>query len=458
MLAGCGQRTLEPGDDPGAGPGNGSTPIAMERVGQLPSCSEFAMATAPPEWYADDPVYVGNADHILEDVQTWAEAQPGFEEFWFDPDHHRWITLAFSEGDIDALQEQIRAEFPGEGVVAVQVPYSWDELEELQQEVFMGLPDEATGSSWFSAGRGVVEVQLNAPSPEAAAFLNGYLDEPVCADALPASMTVPEEPQPTAGEAWRLLGESWEGEVYRSGVATTAAQYTALWAMAGLDGEPPAVDFETEIALWFAPAESGSCPYRMDDVVVAGALVHTELVTPGPPGACTDDANPHSFVVALERAALPEGPFRVQPEARDPYPGTADERTVVDVDLSAPGSSATDEQIGLDPGLTTPGPGAGAARPGDLVEVGYPFTLAVPIAPGAAEPVCLGELNEVSWVAAAPTDWPPEWKDEAQEGGGELILEALMQEGPSPSLVLEHAGIEMEFAVATGEQSLSCGG
>ena len=33
--------------------------------------------------------------------------------------------------------------------------------------------------------------------------------------------------------------------------------------------------------------------------------------------------HPHAFVVAVERQLLPEGPFRVQLEARDPYPGTA---------------------------------------------------------------------------------------------------------------------------------------
>lgn len=57
---------------------------------------------------------------------------------------------------------------------------------------------------------------------------------------------------------------------------------------------------------------------------------------------------------AVERELLPQGPFRVQLKARDPYPGTAEERTVVDVDLSAPASTATDEQLHLDPALAIP--------------------------------------------------------------------------------------------------------
>ncbi|NLF03924.1 MAG: hypothetical protein GX593_02785, partial [Actinomycetales bacterium] len=56
-------------------------------------------------------------------------------------------------------------------------------------------------------------------------------------------------------------------------------------------------------------------------------------------------ANPHAYVVAVERSLLPEGPFHVQLDADDPPWGAPEERTHVDVDLRAPGSEATDAQI-----------------------------------------------------------------------------------------------------------------
>ena len=160
--------------------------------------------------------------------------------------------------------------------------------------------------------------------------------------------------QVTAGEGWRLLGEGLTGEPYRTAVATTDDQLDAVWRSAGLDGEPAEVDWEREIAVWFGAVQGTGCPVRLDGVVVTEDLVHGDIVVPGEPDACADDANPHAFVVAVSRDVLPDGPFRVQLEARDPYPGEPEERTVVEVGLAAPGSTATDEQIHPDPALAGP--------------------------------------------------------------------------------------------------------
>ena len=55
---------------------------------------------------------------------------------------------------------------------------------------------------------------------------------------------------------------------------------------------------------------------------------------PGNPRACTDDANPRAFVVALARDRLPEGAFAVQLDAEDP-PG-APRSAPGDGDLTRP--------------------------------------------------------------------------------------------------------------------------
>lgn len=171
--------------------------------------------------------------------------------------------------------------------------------------------------------------------------------------------TVPVGPQPTDGPGWRLLGEQdATGEPYRTGVATTDTQLTALWAESGLPGAVPALDWQTEIALWFGAVHGTTCPIRLDGVVVDGATVHAMTVVPGSgptSHSCTADAVAHSYVVAVRRSTLPGGAFTVQLDAADPPSGAQRERTRVDVGLRAPGSSATDVQ--LDPAPSAPAAG-----------------------------------------------------------------------------------------------------
>jgi hypothetical protein len=164
-----------------------------------------------------------------------------------------------------------------------------------------------------------------------------------------------EGPQPDGGDGWRLLGAARSGTAYRTGVATTPAQYARLWEDSGVGGEAPDVDFEREVAIWFGAVYGSGCEVRLDDVVVdeERRLVHAELVIPGVHQACNDDANPAAYVVAVERDRLPEGRFSVQLGPDDPPAGVPEERTVVDVDLRAPGSTARDEEIHLDEDLVT---------------------------------------------------------------------------------------------------------
>lgn len=169
--------------------------------------------------------------------------------------------------------------------------------------------------------------------------------------------TVPTGPQPTGGPGWRLLGEQDRtGEPYRTGVATTPAQLTALWAESRLPGAVPALDWQTEIAVWFGAVHGTTCPIRLDGVVVDGTTVHAMTVIPrsGPTlHSCTADALAHSYVVAVQRSVLTDEAFTVQLGAAEPPRGAQRERTRVDVSLRAPGSSATDAQLDPPPGTGT---------------------------------------------------------------------------------------------------------
>lgn len=342
---------------------------ATDGFAGFPSCDDTALIAADPALYRDQPHY-GNAVELTEDVRVWAADQGGFEELWLDRERNGWVTVGFhgDDVDVDVLQERVAAAFPGEGVVVVEVPYSLRDLETLANRVVPVLADaDATPTGGLSLGvpRGRLGLSGVPATPDAEAALRQFAGEPLCVDVVDPAAFVPEGPQPTAGDGWRLLGhEQGAGQAYRSGVATTDEQLATLWAQSGLDGEAPEVDWQAEVVVWFGAVYGSSCPIRLDDVVVTGTTVRGELVVPGsgPYSACTEDANPHAFVVAVDRDVLPAGPFVVQLGAADPPPGVPEERTVVDVDLSAPGATATDAQIHLD---LDAGP-----QPGPLLEDG----------------------------------------------------------------------------------------
>ena len=334
----------------------------------FPSCVDASTITADAALYRDEPRY-GNAFELVARVRAWASAKAGFEELWLDTDHNGWVTVGFHGADVEdiaALQEQVAEEFPGEGVVVVAVPYTLAELQALMDRVMPSLAaaDAPVGGVGLDVPRGVLSVSGVLAGPKAEEALRQFAGEPLCVDAVDASSFVPEGDQPTEGEGWRLLGHAdGAGQAYRTGVATTEGQLAALWQESGFGGEAPDVDWQSEIVVWFGAVYGGGCPVRLDGVAVDGATMHGEIVIPGVVMGCDGDARPHSFVVAVDRALLPAGPFVVQLGASDPPPGAPEERTVVDVDLSAPGSAATDDQLHLDPNA---GP-----QPGPVIEDGY---------------------------------------------------------------------------------------
>lgn len=113
------------------------------------------------------------------------------------------------------------------------------------------------------------------------------------------------------GEDWRLLGaQDGAGASSRTGVATTPEQLESLWAESGLPGEIPAVDFESEIAIWFGAVYGSSCSIRLDGVVVADGKVHGHFVLPGSAGACTTTPTPTRMSWRWTAQRCPRAPSR----------------------------------------------------------------------------------------------------------------------------------------------------
>ncbi len=391
----------------------------------FPSCAEETTISADPALYRDRPQY-GNAWELTDRVRTWASAKPGFEELWLDEDNNRWVTVGFHGVDGDALaglQEELAEAFPGEGIVAVGVPHGNAQLEGLRDRVVSALnaADAAPSSYGHSVPHNRVSVGGLLASADAEAALRQFAGEPLCVDVLDPADFPPEGEQPTVGEGWRLLGHAQGvGAVYRTAVATTDGQLAALWRESGLDGDSPTVNWHTEIVVWFGAVYGGGCPLRLDGVAVDGTTLHGEFVTPGVVIACDGDANPHSFVAAVERALLPDGPFAVQLNAADPPPGATEERALVDVDLSTPGATATNDQLRPDPDAG-PHP-APAIEDGhaELPEQGARYVWHPrPDCPD----VVIGPIAGTQWRLA---DGEPDW---AVSGGQELALFPLDDQG-----------------------------
>ena len=336
LLAACGGPI---GASPSADDGVpvGTTPVA----GPIPRCEDVPSISAPAGTYRDAPIYVGN-EMPVDAVREWAIRQPGYEEIWIDRDHNGWVTVAFSQ-DVAARQQDLEREFPGVGVVAVPVDWTLAELEALQAKVHEVLPPDVASGSGTYVTKGVVMIGTGVLTPERVAAIEAeFAGERVCLEGMdPADAPAPGPQQP-AGLGWRLLATEPTGSAYRTGIAWDAASLDELWAAAGVSAPQPAVDFGTEVVIWFGAVYSGSCPdIRLDDVVIDGRrrIVHADLVLVNPGMGCTADANPRAYLVAVQRLLLPAPTFAIQLTAEDPPGGVPEERTLVDADLRAPAPS-----------------------------------------------------------------------------------------------------------------------
>lgn len=327
----------------GATEPDAAAPVVNDTV---PLCSDLDPIAADPSFYRDTPKYVGN-EMPIDEVMTWAMDQPGYAGIWIDRDHNGWVTVAFTE-DVEARQSEMETMWPDEGVVAVVVENSEADLAELQQRAHEELPD-IVQSSGTMINYGVLALNVGFLTEENIAAVNqAFSGEPVCIEGLDPSLQVPAGPQPTDGDGWRLLIDQDEvGLTYRTGIAWDQASLDDLIAsIPGLDVEPPQVDFENEVVIWFGAVHGSSCPnLRLDDVAVTDDLVHAVIVETSGQVACTADAIPHTYLVAFDRDRLPEPPFHIQLGPEDPPAGVPEERTTVDADLSEPGSTATPDQI-----------------------------------------------------------------------------------------------------------------
>jgi hypothetical protein len=242
-------------------------------------------------------------------AQQRYESEPWFAGTWID-NAGRTAVLATTD-DVATVQALVDADM-GPGVVrVVAAERSTPELDAVRSRVSAWAEEhmDVVVGHGVPTDRNVVDVGLRVLDPAVVADLAAAVGtDGVCVEGTEPADVIPEGPQPERGEGWRLLAdEPGAGVPYDTGFAGTAEELAALWNEIGLAGEPPSIDFVEEVVVWFGPAVSGSCSdIRLDDVVLDGAELRPEIVLPGGSRGCTDDANPHAYVVTYERARLPE--------------------------------------------------------------------------------------------------------------------------------------------------------
>lgn len=455
LAAACGPGATLPGSSadgsplpPSSSPSPlASTPPAISDT--IPTCESLPWITADAELYRDSPIYVWN-EQPAEEVRAWAVSKPGFEDLWIDRDHLGWLTVAFSE-DPEARQAELQKTFPDAGVVVVGVDWTTAELDDLQRRVNEALNPLFPIASWTSITQGVVGIGLGVMKPDRlAAVTERFAGERVCVEGTDPADAPVEGPQVQSGDRWRLLAdEQGTGLAYRTGIATDQAGYERLWAGVGLLGEPPTVDFGAEVVIWFGAVYGSGCPVRLDAVVVdrERALVHGDIVIVDAPPGCNSDANPHAFLVALERAALPVGAFAIQLGADDPPRGVPEERTIVEADLTRPGSLAGPNDVHQ---ASAP-PETNVIESGSAMEPGVPQPYRLFVHCGIG---WLGTFNDFAWRTTVPAgiiDFVPATWQPAVDGGQAVEVSLTLRTDPEPVIEASRNGLTVDYRPTASE-------
>ena len=259
------------------------------------------------------------------ELTRWVDAHPHlFAGLWWDGSLGQWV---FASVDVEQSSILIAQELRADLAYRVeQVPRSASQLAVLQQRVGALAEQGIEASSGQRVWDALLEIDLpilDEPSLDAVRQLFGDNLDAICVTGADPATVPPDGPQPTSGDGWRLVtDQTHHGEAYSVNVAVNAVEYESLWASLTLDGEPPYVDFAAEIVVDFGAVYSGSCPeIRLDDVNfdIDRSLVTAEIVQLGGNRACTADANPRAFLIAVDKARLPALPFTVSLRADCSY-------------------------------------------------------------------------------------------------------------------------------------------
>lgn len=294
---------------------------------------------APDDWYRDEPADGFDVDD-LRAVRKYAATLDGFEREWTYPERNMWIHVGFVGVDVAQRQRELEEQFPGVGVIAVELDHTADELAALAVGVKDLLP-EGMAVAYTNAKAGTIDVWVGKVTEQDRALLGPLLEDyPLCAAGLVGDQIGEAGPQQTSGDGWRLLAQAEWGLGRVPRVVTTDADLEDLWAHLGLDDPLPLVDWQRDIVVAFEMGYGSSCPEtRFEGLESEGDQIRAVIIDPTllKPGAthraCTDDYNARVYVVTVARELLLAPPFTIKSVYGQQLEVTAD------VDLSEPGTT-----------------------------------------------------------------------------------------------------------------------
>lgn len=250
----------------------------------------------------------------IEGLQAYGAARPDeFGGLYIDPPGGTSVVMLFTE-HLDEHAAAVARIHPGTRTRGAE--HTERDLVHLLESLdFEALA--ADGIEMVSASvdvirnRVTVEVKSNDPTVELRleAAHAGMLD--VTTFPVPGPWSNAD-----SGDGWRLLaaGEASHAEAYTVRAATDEDSWAELWTGSGLDVAVPEIDLGREVAVSFGHGIGSSCPeLRLDGVTIDAGVVFSRTSDPLAPRGCTGDlAGTAVFVVAVERAALPDDVFTLQ--------------------------------------------------------------------------------------------------------------------------------------------------
>lgn len=245
-------------------------------------------------------------------------------------------------GGSEPLDRRLR-QLAAEQSDAAPTPHPWDDVERRV------VPQRSSRRSWSIAAAAAAVVlvvgaavviggrETDAPSTIAPGETVPTDTAPVPTEppgapdvTEPPSTTEPDDEAPDGATGVEipsqlLLDGHPSGGTWTVSVADTTEQLDALLAVLEVDLDMEPIDFTTSVVIHFGPAASSSCPFgplvavRHDP---ATGYLYPDLPVEGGPD-CTDDANPHAVVVAIDRADLPHESFTIWVSNSTPPAGVA---------------------------------------------------------------------------------------------------------------------------------------
>ncbi|MFV2047953.1 hypothetical protein ACEWK1_11315 [Metabacillus sp. YM-086] len=98
----------------------------------------------------------------------------------------------------------------------------------------------------------------------------------------------------------RETGPMFEYMVNKS---VNSSEFEQTWDLYGFENELPIVNFKEKDVFFIGVTESGSCPYKIQNVELSSDNKTITVPLSEPEGLCTSDATPRTFVIQVDKEA-----------------------------------------------------------------------------------------------------------------------------------------------------------